>query len=273
MKLIIRKLKYSLLLVLLIIQANCYYNPFVQSILVPDPKEDSSFLLGLPLLGGMTPSPFAISITGQIRDETGAAVQNATLTVASRSNGLDGLDSSATTDSGGRFFIHLSTGSTTFAVTKGGSSYFSFTVLISSPLDIRVTEIKDNSSLVEVSSFFAYEPGNQPSFFELTDSDPKHNEIRLSSPEGFSFYFTENVFGPIQGQNELWLAENITVIPSISFDVLSMGVKSFYIGTSNFTSGVTYSLALSQNIRSQSGIPLTPRTISFTCGSSCGLPP
>ncbi|TGL85604.1 carboxypeptidase regulatory-like domain-containing protein [Leptospira congkakensis] len=270
----IRKLKYSLLLVLLTIQANCYFNPFVQSILVSDPKEDSSILLGLPLLGGLTPSPFAISITGQIRDETGAAVPNATLTVASRSNGLDGLDSSATTDSGGRFFIHLSTGSTTFTVTKGGSSYFSFTLLVSSPLDIRVTEIKDNSSLVEVSSFFAYEPGNQPSFFELTDSGPKNNAYVENAPSMLSFYFSDIILLP---EDEVpystWFSENILITPPVSVESVSIQGQSLHGMPDGFVNETTYTISLGPGIRSQSGIPLTPRTISFTCGSSCGLPP
>ncbi|TGK51706.1 carboxypeptidase regulatory-like domain-containing protein [Leptospira kanakyensis] len=272
MKLIIRKLKYSLLLVLLLNLVNCYYNPLVQKVLVPDPKEDSSILLGLPLLG-LTPTSIAISITGQIRDETGAAVPNAILTVNSRSNGLDGLDSSATTDSGGRFFIHLSTGSTTFAVTKGGSSYFSFTLLVSSPLDIRVTEIKDNSSLVEVSSFFAYPPGNQPSFFELTDSGPKNNTYVENAPSMLSFYFSDIILLP---EDEVpystWFSENILITPPVSVESVSIQGQSLHGMPDGFVNE-TYTISLGPGIRSQSGTPLTPRTISFTCGSSCGLPP
>ncbi|TGK82601.1 carboxypeptidase regulatory-like domain-containing protein [Leptospira noumeaensis] len=266
----IRKLKYSLLIVLLLIQANCYYNPFVQKILAPDPKEDSSILLGLPLLGGLTPAPFALSIAGQIRNETGAVVSNAELKVIHRSNELEGLDSTVTTDSGGRFFIHLSTGSTTFEVTLLGSTYFTFTLFVSSPQDIRVSEIKGNSNPLEVSSFFAYEPGNQPSFFELTYSIPYNNQILEYTPESFNFYFSDFPQGLGQVQAATWLAENITVIPAISLNNVEIMSESIFISAANFTNGVTYSITLGPGIRSQSGIPLTPRTLLISCLSECG---
>lgn len=80
--------------------------------------------------------------------------------------------------------------------------------------------------------------------------------------EGFVFNFTEDVVRPIQGQNTRWIAENITVIPSLSLDALTMGSSSFYIQTSNFSNGTTYRIDLNSRIRSSdSGVSLTPRSI------------
>ncbi|TGL56838.1 carboxypeptidase-like regulatory domain-containing protein [Leptospira jelokensis] len=250
--------------------SNCYFNPLVNSLLNPAETEENSLLPGLSLLS-ISGAPYAISLTGQIRNENGATVNDALLTVTSRSNDLDGLDASATTDAGGRFFIRLATGTTTFAVTQDESPYFTFTLRVNSPTDIQVVDIRDNSFPVEVSSFFPFDPGNQPSFFEMVTSNPYHNEIRVTSPEGFEFYFTEDVFGPEPNQEAQWLSENLTVVPSITFGPVTNSTSSFYVEISNLTNGATYQITLNSSLRSSgSGIPLTPRTITFSCVSQCG---
>ncbi|EOQ90226.1 carboxypeptidase regulatory-like domain protein [Leptospira yanagawae serovar Saopaulo str. Sao Paulo = ATCC 700523] len=250
--------------------SHCYFNPVVNSLLNPAETEDNSILPGLSLLSNSS-APFAISLTGQIRNENGSTVTDALLTVTSRTNEMDGLDASATTDEGGRFFIRLSSGNTTFSVTQEGSPYFTFTLRVNSPNDIQVFEIDGNSFPVEVSSFFSYEPRNQPSFFEMVTSNPYHNEVRVTSPEGFEFYFTDDVIGPEPNQEAQWLSENLTVVPSITFGPLTNSTSSFYLETSNLTNGATYQITLNSSLRSAgSGIPLTPRTITFSCVSQCG---
>ncbi|MCW7468650.1 carboxypeptidase-like regulatory domain-containing protein [Leptospira kanakyensis] len=271
MKFIIHRLRYSLLLVLLINQANCYYNPFVQSILVPDPKEDQSLIQGFSLLG-LTTAPYALSVTGQIRDQNGTTVSDLLLTVESRSNELDGLDATATTNTSGRFFIRLATGTTTFAVSQNDSLLFKFSISVTSPGEIRVTEIKDNSSGAEVSSFFAYDPGNQPSFFELISSDPPNNVTTGEAPFAFYFYFSEEPQPPPEGQEAIWLSENIRVSPSLSLGNPAIEGESLIVLVDGFSSQTTnYTITLGSGIiGSNSGIPLTPRTINFTCSASCG---
>lgn len=263
---------FFLLVCLVFFSNNCYYNPILQKYVFAEPTEENSLFPGLSLLGLTQQAPFALSLTGQIRNQDGSTVPSAELTVISRSTELDGLDTTATTDDAGRFFIRLASGTTTFAVKNDGSLYFTFTLSVTSPVDIRVTEIKDDYEAVEVSSFFVYEEGNQPSFFELISSTPNHNEIRQSSPEGFEFFFLEDVVGPTQDNSALWLSENIIVTPAVSLDLLNMGFNSFYIQVSNLTNGANYSITLNSSIHSTvTGIPLTPRTIHFTCQGSCGL--
>lgn len=267
----IRRFKTIFILFLLTVHSNCYFNPLIQKFVFTEPKKENSILSSLSLLS-LSPSPFAISLTGQIRNENGSTVTNVLLTVTSRTNELEGLDATATTDEGGRFYIRLASGTTTFAVTQEGSPYFTFKLQINSPTDIRVVEISDNSFPVEVGSFVTFEPGNQPSFFELLSSNPFQNEDRANTPEGFEFYFTEDVAGPIQGQDAQWLSENLTVVPNLTFGPVSMSTSSFYVQTFNFTNETTYQITLTSNLRSSvSGIPLIPRTITFRCISQCGL--
>ncbi|TGM05528.1 carboxypeptidase-like regulatory domain-containing protein [Leptospira jelokensis] len=251
--------------------SNCYFNPLVNSLLNPTETEENSLLPGLSLLS-ISGAPYAISLTGQIRNENGATVNDALLTVTSRSNDLDGLDASATTDAGGRFFIRLATGTTTFAVTQDESPYFSFTLRVNSPTDIQVVDIRDNSFPVEVSSFFPFDPGNQPSFFEMVDSDPTDQSVTQIGPSAFYFYFTSPPAQPIQGQEAIWLSQNISVSPSLTLSNLSFEVNSMIVLVFGYSSQTTtYSITLGSGILSETGIPLTPRTISFTCETPCGL--
>lgn len=266
-----RILKTFIILLSILCVSNCYFNPILQKFVFTETEKENSLLQGLSLLS-VPSGPFAISITGQIRNENGSTVTDALLTVVSRTYELDGLDASATTDEGGRFFIRLASGTTTFAVSQEGSPYFTFKLQVNSPTGIQVVEISDNSFPVEVGSFVPYEPGNQPSFFELLSSNPYQNEVRANTPEGFEFYFTEDVAGPIQGQDAQWLSENLTVVPSLTFGPVTMSTSSFYVETNNFSNGTTYQITLTSNLRSSvSGIPLTPRTITFSCISQCGL--
>lgn len=248
---------------------NCYYNPLVQKILVTDPNGDNSLFHGLSLLG-LVPPPFPLSISGQLRDNTGATESDIQLTVVSRSNNLEGLNESATTDTSGRFFIRLSSGTTQFALTKAGSPYYSFTLLITSPISISVIEMNGNPVGAEVTGLISYDKNNPPVFFELTDSVPKNNETVYNQPSGFYFYFSDDPQGPEEGLDLPWLAQNITVTPSISMLNVSVEGQSLYVMTSGFSSSTTtYTITLGSGILSISGIPLTPRNISFTCQSPC----
>ncbi|XDD46014.1 carboxypeptidase-like regulatory domain-containing protein [Leptospira sp. WS39.C2] len=256
---------------LIFFSTNCYFNPILQKYVFAETSEENSLSLGLTLLGLTQQSPFALSLTGQIRNKDGSAVPSAELTVVSRSNELDGLDTTVTTDDAGRFFIRLASGTTTFAVKNDGSPYFTFTLSINSPGDIQVTEIKDNYESVEVSSFFVYEEGNQPSFFELTYSEPFHNRIEPTSPNNFYFEFSEEPQFPEFGQEATWLSQNIIISPALSITDYYTEGSSFSINVSGYSSQTTtYTISLGAGILgSVTGLPLTPRTIIFTCVSPC----
>jgi hypothetical protein len=266
-----RILKTFIILLSILCVSNCYFNPILQKFVFTEPEKENSLLQGLSLLS-VPSGPFALSITGQIRNENGSTVTDALLTVTSRTNELDGLDASATTDEGGRFFIRLASGTTTFAVSQEGSPYFKFKLQVNSPTDIQVVEISDNSFPVEVGSFVPYEPGNQPSFFELIDSDPQNQSTTQVGPSALYFYFTAPVLPPDQGQVATWLNQNFSTSPSLSLSSISFEGNSLYILTSGYSSQTTtYTITLGPGIISETGIPLSPRTISFTCEFPCGL--
>ncbi|MCW7460599.1 carboxypeptidase-like regulatory domain-containing protein [Leptospira limi] len=268
-----KRLQFLLFIWLILLgSSNCYFNPFVQKYIFPDPTKENSLFSNLTLLG-LTQAPFALSLTGQIRDQNGTAVPDAVLTVMNRSSELEGLDSTVTTNATGRFFIRLSSGTTTFSVTQDNSPYFIFTVLITSIGDISVLEIKNNSVEVEVSSFFVYDPGNQPSFFELIESDPFHRSTRQVGPSALYLYFSEPPVPPNQGEELAWLTQNVSISPSFTFGNLSFEVDSMIVLVSGYSSQTTtYTVSLGPGIfGSNSGLPLTPRTIVFTCEYPCGL--
>lgn len=271
MNFLLHQFKYLFLLISLINLTNCYFNPVVQKFVETDPKEDNSLLQGLSLLGLTPPLPaFPISISGQLRDDTGAAEANVQLTVISRANALEGLEESTTTDTAGRFFIRLSSGTTKIGLTKAGSPYYNFTLQIISPLVISVIEMNGNPVGAEITGLVSYDPGNQPVFFELTDSEPKNNSTIGEAPFAFYFYFSAQPTGAIQGQIAAWLAQNILVTPSISLNNVSSEESALIISTSNFLPEDTnYTISLGPGIISSSGVPLTPRTINFTCLASC----
>ncbi|TGL51408.1 carboxypeptidase regulatory-like domain-containing protein [Leptospira kemamanensis] len=264
---------FFLLVCLVFFSNNCYYNPILQKYVFAEPTEENSLFPGLSLLGLTQQAPFALSLTGQIRNQDGSTVPSAELTVISRSNELDGLDTTVTTDDAGRFFIRLASGTTTFAVKNDGSLYFTFTLSVTSPVDIRVTEIKDDYEAVEVSSFFVYEEGNQPSFFELTYSEPFHNRSEPTSPNNFYFEFSEEPQFPENGQEATWLSQNISISPSLTMSDYSSEGSSFSFNVSGYTSQTTtYTINLGPGILgSVTGLPLTPRTIIFTCISPCSI--
>ncbi|WP_244242648.1 carboxypeptidase-like regulatory domain-containing protein [Leptospira bouyouniensis] len=98
----IRRFKSILILSFFTKLSNCYLNPLIQKFIVTEPKEEYSLISSLSLLT-LSPNPFALSLTGQIRNENGSTVTDAILRVTNRSNEMDGLYVSATTDVGGRF--------------------------------------------------------------------------------------------------------------------------------------------------------------------------
>lgn len=261
--------KFLILVILFLNFANCYFNPFVQSVVSPVEKDSNDIFPALFLLS-LSESFFVISVSGQLRDNNGAAEPSIALKVISRTNQIDGLDSVATTDLAGRFYMKLSSGTTQIALTKAGSPYYTFTLSITSN-DIRVTEMNGNPAGAEVSGFVTYDPGNPPSFFELTSSSPTNNSILPIAPSSLIFNFSDLLEVPEESFS-VWFASNILTSPP--FSVESVGIAGSTISAMPYGFGsetTTYTITLGPGIRSQSGKTLTPRTLSFTCTAPCNL--
>lgn len=263
-----RSHRLSILIILFLSLANCYFNPLVQTVVSPNEKESDNLFPALSILS-LSESSFTVSVSGQLRDNDGATEPNIGLKVISRSSQIDGVDSTATTDIAGRFYMKLSTGTTEIGLTKAGSPYYKFTLSITSPDDIRVTEMNGNPAGVEIAGLVAFDPGNPPSFFELTNSTPANNSTLTNAPSSLFFNFSDLLEIP-GGSFSDWFALNILIFPA--FSVESVGIAGSTISAMPYGFGsetTTYTILLGPGIRSQSGKTLTPRTVNFTCVSPC----
>ncbi|TGM16701.1 hypothetical protein EHQ82_16940 [Leptospira selangorensis] len=258
-------------LIAIICFQNCFFNPVVASLLNPstEDKQNGGLLQG-GLLLGLSGMSFSVSITGVIRNGLGEAQTNKVWTVvASDANNPElGLSTSGTTDNAGRFFITIGQGSTTIKVTDLGEDLVTFTLQVGAFGMFQATNVDPPE--YEIGSLIPLNPSSQPVFFELVSSSPGNNETVTNAPSSFNFTFSEPPQIP-SGNQELWISENIIVNPSISMASLGFDANTMSVMVWGFSAETTtYTVALNPGITSQTGIPLTPRSFTFTCEAPCG---
>ncbi|MCW7479640.1 hypothetical protein [Leptospira kanakyensis] len=223
-------------------------------------ESDSSALLGLA--GG---SASTVSITGQIK-RLGVSLVGVEVSLGTTSFSSKNTTSSTTNDAG-RFYLDIPTGPATLQFSDGGTLV---TIqLMVTPMGATVGFI--NNSSYSVQSLDVYVLGAEPVYLELLSSIPYDGLVidsgiySLITEEGFTFTFLEEVAYP--SNPSLWLAENVSTNPSISFASPSFSKELVTIRLDgSLTSNQPYTITLNSGIKTDSGKSIRPTTIRFMTG-------
>ncbi|TGK81428.1 hypothetical protein EHQ24_08905 [Leptospira noumeaensis] len=251
-----------ILLVPFLMFQNCYFNPVVNGILNPKVEEsDSSALLGLA--GGLGGSASTVSITGQIKklgvSLVGVDVSLGTPLFSSKNT------ISSTTNTAGRFYLDIPTGSATLQFSDGGTLV---TIqLMVTPIGATVGFI--NNSSYSVQNLDVYVLGSEPPvYLELLSSMPFDGAVINSSnyydfvPDGrFLFTFSEEV------DYEASSSASFIINPSLDELTIDFSKENVYILPSfSLSPNQFYTITLNSGIKSLTGKSNRPTTIQFMTG-------
>lgn len=251
-----------------ILSFSCYYNPLVNALLNPPETQENNSALALLGLSG--PS---LLITGQIRyangeAEIGLLLQPGKL-YAPHSKSTGGY----VTDAGGRFYVPYQTGSIPFTVYKNGSYLFEFSLNVSSPSEISFTSYGAAPSL-EIIGLGTISANSPPNFFELVGAyylDGEMNEVVIDKTNHYtavgSLILKFNANPAFVEPNDItWIQNAIVITPSPSVGYQALGIvgnRITFVGAEGFSMNTEYNINVTNHIKSESGISLTPRKIRF----------
>ncbi|MDF3821758.1 carboxypeptidase-like regulatory domain-containing protein [Leptospira sp. 96542] len=244
----------------------CYFNPFVQGIVNPVEEEEDSSALLLGAAVGLG-SPGKVKLTGQVVDSNGTAISGGTLNIVNRTNTSTDLDDRVNLDEGGRFYLILTTGETSFRVEQSGTEIFTFKLLI--PIDGVVSVIEKSIPGPNLINLEFYSSGFTPEYFDIVLTTPHDNENLSSWPTNVTIIFSEPLETPSDLQT--FLDANVITSPSITLQgsnsTLNSHILSIY-NSSSFSIG-TNTYRFGSGIKSNTGKSLAPRTITYICESPC----
>ncbi|MDF3821759.1 hypothetical protein P3G55_17780 [Leptospira sp. 96542] len=259
---------------------NCYFNPFVQGIVNPvEEKDDTASAMALGIVGAagaFSSGSQVVVATGQILDYMGMPAISHTVTVTSRSFELDNLPLSTTTDTGGRFYIMTTVGSTELSVSQflGGPEVLRFRLEIETN-SINVADLVSEADYT-ISGLEVQNPENSILYFDLMSSYPNHGSMVPFVPESLNLTFSENLPASLldlpPNEQLFWASGNISISPTIIIDSVYFNSEqgappkdvSIYWDTESFQPDVEYTITLSPGIRSETGKVLKTTTIKFT---------
>ncbi len=257
--------KFNLLFFLFVIGLqNCYYNPFVYSLLnPPEEEEDKVGLINFGLILGLVGSgKKSFHISGVIRDNSGSAQTNKSLAITSKDSNEPGLDEAGTTDNSGRFFLHLGLGATKIEVVDGSEPLVSFTLKVGPDSGaISVSEV--DPPQYQISGFIPYDPNNKPSFFEVIGTSPGNNSTVIGPPSLIAVSFSENLKSLEYSEFETLVNANLIPSQPISFSSITLETKSFFLMPIGISENTTYTIEVKSGFVSESGKPVNPFKFTF----------
>ena len=252
----------------------CYYNPFVNQLLVPEEAKDSSSSLGLLALSPTAPSTSndaTMQVEGQIKSTNGSNLANPTLTLATSSSlRAEAVSTTYRANANGRFLLKLRPGVFIFNVTSSnGTSLGTITLTVSSTNT--VSSVISSDAQFQVASLVSHELGATVTLAEtetvaptITSSTPAngtnpHNMVfNGSTYDTFvSVSFSENI-----DQGTL-TSSNISSSPVASLQ-LTPSSNSVAITILNSSAGTPYTISFGNGIRDLVGNGLIPFSFSFT---------
>ena len=263
----------------------CYYNPFVNQLLVPEEAKDSSSSLGLLALSPTAPSTSndaTMQVEGQIKSTNGSNLANPTLTLATSSSlRAEAVSTTYRANANGRFLLKLRPGVFIFNVTSSaGTSLGTITLTVSSTNT--VSSVISSDAQFQVASLVSHELGATVTLAEtetvpptITSTTPANGAtgvtVFTNSGMGnrlqtdFTAYFSESI-----DQSTLTGA-NITISPSAppSLEFTPSSNSVFVAIHTNVGGNTLYTLTFGNGIRDLAGNALSPVSIQFTTG---GLP-
>lgn len=244
---------------------NCYFNPIVNGFIDPVEKENNT----TPTLGIVAAlAGSRIQITGQIIGSNGFAVTNGNLNIISRTNPLPDLPISTALNESGRFFLTLSIGETAFQVEQSGTVLFTFSISIPNPgVATLVTSSVSGAGAINI-EFYSNE--SIPNYLDIVSTSPITEGTAFTTwPTYLYITFSENLEIPSDYQS--YLDANLVTSPAItlngSFSNISGSVLTIYNSSVGSIGANTYTIG--SGIKSTSGKPLKPRTLTFLCQPSC----
>lgn len=247
----------------LVLLQNCYYNPFVYDLLNPiiEGDEKAGLFPGELLLAlGRQPGSFAIS--GIIRNGSGTAQTNKAFTIISSESTEEGLDTSGTTDSSGRFFIQIGQGNTTIHVTDAGEDLVTFTLNLNSSGFVSVNAVDPPE--YEIGGLIPYDPNNKPLLFDLTSSTPENDGTAYFSTTTIILNFSDDLPNWEFSELETIVNNNLIVTPStITFGSTAVSGNQLTIMAMVSVFDIQYTMQIGPGIYSVKGTPVTPTTIRF----------
>ncbi|TGL56839.1 hypothetical protein [Leptospira jelokensis] len=248
--------------------SNCYYNPIVNSLLNPPETEGNNSALAL--LGLPGPS---LWITGQIRYANGVAEVGLVLQPGKSFAPQTKSTTGYVTDEGGRFYIPYQTGSIPFTVYKNGSYLFEFSLIVDSPTSIS-TSTYGAAPTLEITGLGTTITNSPSNFFELVGVyylDGEMNEVVIDRTNHYTtvgsliLKFNANP-ASVETNDISWIQSAIIITPSPSVGYQALGIagnRITFIGAEGFSMNTEYLIDVTNHIKSESGIALTPRRIRF----------
>jgi hypothetical protein len=252
-----------------ILSFSCYFNPLVNSIVSPEKPEENNSFLGLLGLSGPT-----LLITGQIRYANGEAEAGLVLQPGkSFAPQSKSTSSGYVTDEGGRFYVPYQIGSSPFTVYRNGSYFFEFSLNVVSPTEISTTAYGAGPTL-EITGLGTVDSNSPTTFFELVGAyylDGEMNEVVIDRTNHYTTvsslilkFSAKPAF--VESNDISWIQNAIIITPSptVGFQALGIaGNRITFVGAEGFLMNTEYNIDVTNHIKSESGIALTPRRIRF----------
>ncbi|TGL85538.1 carboxypeptidase regulatory-like domain-containing protein [Leptospira congkakensis] len=246
---------------------NCYFNPAVQMVVNPEIEENTNPASKLGIAAALTGSR-TVNITGQVVNANGAAVANGALTILSQINPSPRLTSTTSLNEGGRFYLTLSLGETTFRVEQSGSVLFTFTISIPSPGVVSV--VASSVAGAGAINMEFYSEGSIPNYFDIVSTSPISEGTTFEIwPTYLYITFSENLDVP--GDKQTFLDANILTYPTKTLDGEASEITNNVLTIYNASAGSIGPniFIFGSGIKSAAGKTLKPRTLTFLCQPSC----